>query len=513
MTEIPDAALLARIPLGLDPVAELGGTGVLAWLRRRDPAIESPADPQPGAARLVVLHGAPADPSAAIAAAARLLAEDGVLLLDLPNAGHWRILAELAEGAAAPPRSPPHAMTREGLLAAIAAAGLVPLDVPAPPRDPAAEAFAQKLAPALGIPAEALLRRALPARWLLRAARRPAAPLAILAHVLKPVGGVNEVRVDLPLGMVATRPGIWLRIAQQPETPALPEGTPRILLLQRRLLDSPQAPAFVNHFRQRGWVVVQEFDDDPAHWPVIAGSDHFAFRGVHAVQTSTPPLAALFRQFNDEVQVFPNTVAELPETGNFRDPSRLTLFLGALRREEDTAPFLPVLNQVLREAGERLAVEVIFDRAGFEALATPHKRFRPILPYAEYRAAMAACEIAFLPLADTRFNNFKSDLKFVEAASHGLACLASPVVYGGTIEDGRTGMIVRTPEELGAALRALLAAPERARAMGAAARDWVAANRMMARQVETRLAWFRSLWERREALDAALVQRAPEVTR
>jgi glycosyltransferase involved in cell wall biosynthesis len=514
MSDIPpDPALLARIPLGLGPVVEIGGASLAAWFAARDPAVTVSAEAPPGSAGLVLLRGAPEDPAAAIAAAAGLLREDGILLLDLPNAEHWRIAARLLEGGAAPARIPPGAVTREGLLKAVEAAGLVPLDVPPPARDAAAAAFAQKIAPAIGVAPDAYLRRALPERWLLRAGRRAAVPLAIVAHVLKPVGGVNDVRVDLPLGMVATRPGIGLRIAQQPETPTLPEGTPRILLLQRRLLDSPQAPAFINHFRQRGWVVVQEFDDDPDHWPVIAGSNHFAFRGVHAVQTSTPRLEALFRQFNDEVMVFPNTVAELPEVRNFRDPSRLTLFLGALRREEDTAPFLPVLNEVLREAGDRLAVEVIFDRTGFEALATPHKRFHPILPYAEYRALMGGCEIAFLPLSDTPFNNFKSDLKFVEAAAHGLCCLASPVVYGATVQDGRTGMIVRTPAEVGAALRALLAAPEKARAMGAAARDWVAANRMMARQVETRLAWFRSLWERREALDAALVRRAPEVTR
>jgi hypothetical protein len=512
-----DPSLAARIPLGLGLVAEIGGDGSLAaWLARHDPGARhvalAGAEPAfAGQADLVVLHGAPADPAAAIAAAATLLAAEGVLLIDLPNAEHWRHAEALLAGGAAPPRVPPQAMTRAGLLEAVAAAGLVPLDVPPRPPDDAARAFAARLAPAAGVAVETYLRRAAPARWLLRAARRTPPPLALLAHVLKPVGGVNDVRVDLPLGMVATRPGIALRIGQQPETPTLPEGTPRVLILHRRLLDSPQAPAFVQHFRRRGWVVVQEFDDDPDHWPVIAGSNHFAFRGVHAVQTSTPRLEALFRRFNDEVMVFPNTVAELPEPANFADPRRLTLFLGALRREEDTAPFLPVLNQVLAEAGDRLAVEVVFDRATHDALATPHKRFSPLLPYADYRALMARCEIAFLPLRDTQFNNYKSDLKFVEAGAHGLCCLASPVVYADTVQDGVNGAIIRSPEEFGAALRSLLADPARARAMGQAAREWVRANRMMASQVPARLGWYRSLWARRAELDTALLQRAPEI--
>jgi hypothetical protein len=517
-----DLALCARVPLGLGPVVQVGGDGALAaWLAARDPCcrlVRVAADAigdAPTGAGLVVLHAPSRDAAAAIRDAALLLAPDGVLLVDAPNAEHWRLAQRLLVGGAAPAALPAGAMTREGLLAAVRGAGLVPLDVPsAVPEAEAAEDFARQIAPgltALGTDAAAYLRRAGPPRWLLRAARQAPVPLMLLAHVLKPVGGVNTVRVDMPLGAVATHPGIALRIGERPETPQLADGVPRILILHRRLLNTPEAPAFINHFRRRGWVVVQEFDDDPAHWPVIAGSDHFAFRGVHAVQTSTPKLEALFRGFNDEVVVFPNTVAALPEPRNFADPSRLTLFLGALRREEDTAPYLDALNAVLAEAAGRLAVEVVFDRSTFEALRTPHKRFHPLLPYAEYRALMGACEIAFLPLAETRFNGFKSDLKFVEAGAHRLCCLASPVVYGMTIRDGETGFIVDGPAALGARLREMLAAPERALAVGDAARRWVRENRLVAQQVPARLAWYRGLWERRAALDAALVKRAPEV--
>lgn len=530
--------------MGLGLVVEIGcGDGAVgAWLTRRDPAsrrIATEAEPAaaaraaphyeavhrlppeagaplpPGAADLVILHGSMRDPLRALQAAAPLLAPAGVLLAEFPNAGHWRLVERMLRGGAGAVLPAPGALTRDGLVAAVRAAGLVALDLAAPvPDAAAAQAFAAGIAPALGAlgtDAAGWLRRAGPERWILRAARTAPAPLHLLAHVLKPVGGVNEVRMDLPLGAAATWPGVTLRLGQAPETPALPEGEARVLVLHRRLLNAPEAPRFIDHFRRRGWVVVQEFDDDPAHWPVIAESGHFAFRGVHAVQTTTPALAALFRDFNDEVAIFPNTVADLPEPANFADPARLTLFLGALRREQDMAPFLPALNAVLDEAGERLAVEVLFDRAAFDALRTPHKRFRGLLPYAEYRALMGRCEIAFMPLADTRFNGFKSDLKFVEGAAHGLCCIASPVVYGATIRNGETGLIVHTPEELAAALRGVLADPARARAMGAAGRAWVAGNRMLAAETPRRLDWYRSLWARRATLDAALLRRAPEI--
>jgi hypothetical protein len=227
------------------------------------------------------------------------------------------------------------------------------------------------------------------------------------------------------------------------------------MLLHRRLLNSPDAPAYVNGFRRRGWVVVQEFDDDPAHWPVIAQTDHFAFRGVHAVQTTTPRLEALFRRFNEEIGVFPNTVAELPEPANFAHPRRLTLFLGALRREEDMAPFLPVLNEVLAEADGRLAVEVLFDRGTFDALRTPHKRFGGILPYAEYRALMSRCEIAFLPLNDTPFNNFKSDLKFVRSRRASPGGAGQPGRLWRHGEDGEPAWSSARPEEAAARAAAL----------------------------------------------------------
>lgn len=529
MADPAPAVLLPRIPMGVARIALLGGDAALAAaLRRRDPAAaitcaDAP-DSLPDAAFDVVVWPAglaeAADTAAALRQAGRALAPGGVLVAGVPNPDAWGFAAALLAGGWSPDADGPlggrhlRLLTPEVLRQAFADSGLVGIDSAADGLDAAGAAhFAQAMAPALralGTSTEAYARRAAPARLVLRAAAAPPEQLVVVAHALKPVGGVNDVRIDLPLGAMATHPCITVQIAQNPATPDLPPGTPRILLLHRRLLNAPEAPAFIDRFRRAGWVVVQEFDDDPAHWPVIAQSAHFAFRGVHAVQTTTPRLAALFGAFNGEVAIFPNTVADLPEPANFADPHRMTLFLGALRREQDIAPFLPALNAVLAEANGRLAVEVLFDRGTFDALQTPHKRFHGLLPYAQYRAVMAGCEIGFLPLADTVFNSFKSDLKFVECGAHGLATLASPVVYADTIRDGETGHIVHTPAQCESVLRRLLAQPAEARALGRAARDWVRGNRMLAGQVAARLAWYRGLWARRVELDAALLRRAPE---
>jgi hypothetical protein len=79
------------------------------------------------------------------------------------------------------------------------------------------------------------------------------------------------------------------------------------------------------------------------------------------------------------------------------------------------------------------------------------------------------------------------------------------------VQDGKTGLLFRNPMELRAGLLRLLAYPEATRKMAETARHYVATERMLAYQVEARTGWYRSLWERREALNAALRQRVPEL--
>jgi hypothetical protein len=83
------------------------------------------------------------------------------------------------------------------------------------------------------------------------------------------------------------------------------------------------------------------------------------------------------------------------------------------------------------------------------------------------------------------------------------------VVYAGAKEDGKTGMLFRNAQDLRACLLRLLAFPGHARCMADAARRYVAQERMLAYQVAQREHWYRSLWNRREGLNAALQARMP----
>jgi len=83
------------------------------------------------------------------------------------------------------------------------------------------------------------------------------------------------------------------------------------------------------------------------------------------------------------------------------------------------------------------------------------------------------------------------------------------VVYADSIRDRKTGVIFHSAEELRARLTELVTYPEMARQVGDAARDYVTRERMLAGQVGARIAWYRDLWDRRDALTAALRARVP----
>jgi glycosyltransferase involved in cell wall biosynthesis len=185
----------------------------------------------------------------------------------------------------------------------------------------------------------------------------------------------------------------------------------------------------------------------------------------------------------------------------------MTLFFGALNREADWGPLMPALNSVASAVGDRLRFQVVHDHKFFAALQTQHKQFTPTCDHDTYMRLLARSEIAFMPLSDTPFNRVKSDLKFIEAGACRVASLASPVVYAASLEDGHSGLLFHNEDDLRDRLLRLLSMPELARAIGDAARDYVAAHRMLAYQVGPRIAWYRSLWARRAELTAAIVAR------
>jgi SAM-dependent methyltransferase len=461
------------------------------------------------------------DPFAVLRRHAEALSESGTILICVPNVEHWSFAAHLLRGTwdyedtGLLDRTHLRWFSLESMRRGLEGLGLAPCDVHPRVFEPErAQGFITALAPslrALGIDPQAYANRAVPLQYVWRVRRRAPARLTVAATMLAPVGGVSHTRVVYPLQAMATDAAVQTRLLGASDAlPRLPPEHPRVLVLHRPILTGQPAVEHLVRLFAAGWVVVTEFDDHPDFFKAMQGEDQLSFTGVHAVQTTTPALADVLRARNPELRVFPNAIRALPEPRNFADPGRLTLFFGALNRERDWQPLMPVLNAVAASAGERLRFSVVHDRPFFDALDTPHKRFTPTCDHDTYLRLLGEAEVAFMPLADTEFNRAKSDLKFVEAGACRLATLASGVVYAASVEDGRTGLLFRDAEELRTRLLRLVAMPGLARSLGEAARAYVAERRMLAYQVAERIAWYRSLWARRTELSAALGARVGE---
>ncbi len=459
------------------------------------------------------------DPWALLRRHAALLSPTGVLLVSLPNVEHWSFAARLLQGgwhyeeSGLFDRTHLRWFSRDSAGRALAEAGYVPLDsVGRVFEAERGRSFIAAITPALaalGVDPENYARRALPLQYVWRATRTAPARLQIFSTMLAPVGGVSHVRVVEPMQALAATPGVTARLTNLRDLPRPAPGVPHILILHRPALLGEAGLATLRAVIAAGYLVVCEFDDHPDYIPILQHPEMHNFRAVHAVQTTTPMLAEVLGRANPEIAVFPNAVSALPAPRNFADPAHLTLFFGGINREADWPDFMPALNEVAAVAGDRLRFVVVHDRGFFDALASPHKHFHPMLDYPDYLARLAEAEISFMPLGDTVFNRCKSDLKFIEAAARRVAALASETVYGKIITDGRDGAVFRDRYELRTILLRMIETPSLPRRLAEQARALVAGQRMLAEQIPPRLAWYHDLWARRAALHAALIARIP----
>lgn len=88
-----------------------------------------------------------------------------------------------------------------------------------------------------------------------------------------------------------------------------------------------------------------------------------------------------------------------------------------------------------------------------------------------YWSVLAACHINIATLADTEMNNAKSEIKWLEAAVHGVPSVVSATqTYCEVIENDVTGLISRSIEEWRFNVTSLIDDPQKRRKMGDAAR-------------------------------------------
>jgi SAM-dependent methyltransferase len=468
------------------------------------------------------------DPWAALARLAQWVREGGQVLACIPNIQHYSVLVNLLRGQwqyrdeGLLDRTHLRFFTLQGVKDLFAGAGLRIFDIQ--PRSwPSADfdKFQQVMAPvlsALAIEPATFAAQTQAVQYIVRAVRAQAPPrrMAIWSLLGSVIG--SEPRVDQPMRFLATIPGVrtlsgtGLRIEDLGRTWP---GEERVFVQQRIVVPLADHLRLQRALLAERYLIVAEFDDDPQHFADLVHTDYFALRSCHCVQTTTEVMALTLRSHNPHIAVFPNQVATLADVhfgaGDDHSQHVATIFFGALNREADWAPLMPELNRVLEALRGQVRVQVVYDRAFFDALSTSHKVFEPLCSYDRYLELLQAADIGLLPLEPTRFNQHKSDLKFIECAANGVAALASSTVYGRTIAHDETGLVYQSPVEFGLMLERLIRDRPLRRRLGRNAFQHVAQNRMLARHYQMRYQWYRQMLERRDALEAELRARAPEL--
>lgn len=103
------------------------------------------------------------------------------------------------------------------------------------------------------------------------------------------------------------------------------------------------------------------------------------------------------------------------------------------------------------------------------------------VPYLDWRALpreIARMDACVAPLIANRFNECKSDLKFLETALCSVPLVASRVSqFTETIRDGANGFLAASKDEWVAKVETLIGNPDRRVAMGKAAQEYVLAHR------------------------------------
>lgn len=201
-------------------------------------------------------------------------------------------------------------------------------------------------------------------------------------------------------------------------------------------------------------------------------------RKADMVSVTTPTLAKYARTYNPNVRVLPNSVA--PDKWwklNLKPNKTLRVgWHGGVSHYEDWYSIREPLNRLMREYQFHL-VMVGSHYGG--VIDDDNKHLVEILPWVpfeahSYRMMCMALDIALIPLADLPFNAYKSPIKWCEMSAMCVPSVVSNITpYKEAIQDGKTALGYRTPNEFYAAVKVLIETPALRTKIGHAADHWV----------------------------------------
>lgn len=165
---------------------------------------------------------------------------------------------------------------------------------------------------------------------------------------------------------------------------------------------------------------------------------------------STDYIAQQYRKFNRNIYVCRNGIDAARY--DLKMPGRRNVHIGWAGATGHRNSMLPWLQAVLKVMEKRVDTAFVSIGENFaEAFVEHVGRWRTLsVPFAameQYPSAMTNIDIAIGPASVTPFYMGKSDLRWLEAGALGIPLVGHPLVYG-EIQDGHTGFLAATPQQI-----------------------------------------------------------------
>ncbi len=339
------------------------------------------------------------------------------------------------------------------------------------------------------------------------------APLTIVQVASLGTIGDNIYRVHQPCAALAQLPGVQVFEVHAQSRHRNAAALAADVLVLTMTLDV-EVFRLIHQRRLLGKPTVCEVNDylpdvqpwNPAHrtWADPRGQHLFEqlIGRSDAVQVSSAALGQRVAHLSAQLAVFDNQLAHLPAK---REPSQRSEVVigwgGSLGHLQDLEHIAPTLIAWLqRHPGARL--EIMAD----PSLATPFAgvppaqfQFHHAGSLAHYLKWLQGLDIGLAPLLPTPYNRCRSDVKFLEYASHGVVPVVQRLEPYATVRDGETGFLFDNPQHLATVLDQLLAAPALRLRVADAAYDYLHTQRRIEQHADKRLQFYRQQITRMQA--------------
>lgn len=259
-----------------------------------------------------------------------------------------------------------------------------------------------------------------------------------------------------------------------------------VVILQR--LDSPQGLDVLELAQLYGKPVIYETDDNwveppPAYHPAHAHHSRLLVRNTverylskaDLITVSTEALRDVYQRFNEKICVIPNSVAFMTPLSRRNETGTVRIgYAGTRTHAGDFEAVAPALNRLCREFKDRIRLVFLgYVPEGLEK-GGHIEEWGFTENYESYLQTLARLRIdmAIAPLQDIGFNRFKSNIKYLEYSSAGIAGIYSRCpAYDTSVVHGTTGLLADHNEEAWyEAVRDLLEKPSLRKQIVSAAR-------------------------------------------